>query len=69
MPSKESSPSGPDPSPGFVVFGAGPYGLAIDNTGRVVWYHRFPNGPGLNFEAEPTGHPLHELGLSGAEVA
>src|SRR5439155_1419967 len=31
------------------------YGLVIDNTGRVVWYHRFLNGPGLNFEAEPTG--------------
>ncbi len=46
---------GPDPSPGFVVFAAGMYGLAIDNTGRVVWYQRFPDGPGLNFEAEPTG--------------
>jgi len=47
---------GPDPSPGYVVFAAGKYGLAIDNTGRVVWYQRFPDGPGLNFEAEPTGH-------------
>lgn len=47
---------GPDPSPGFVVFAAGVYGLAIDNTGRVVWYHRFPDpGPGLNFMAQPTG--------------
>ena len=47
---------GPDPTPGFVVFAAGRYGLAIDNTGRVVWYRRFPNGPGLNFMVQPTGH-------------
>lgn len=47
---------GPDPSPGFVVFSAGPYGLVIDNTGRVVWYHRVPEpGPGLAFMAQPTG--------------
>ncbi len=31
---------GIDPSPGYVVFAAGGYGLAIDNTGRVVWYVR-----------------------------
>ena len=48
--------SGADPSPGYVVFAAGKYGLVIDNTGRVVWYRRFPDGPGLNFEVEPTGH-------------
>jgi len=47
--------SGSDPSPGYVVFGAGMYGLAIDNSGRVVWYHRFPYGPGLNFQVQPTG--------------
>ncbi|MDP9178004.1 MAG: aryl-sulfate sulfotransferase [Gemmatimonadota bacterium] len=47
--------SGSDPSPGFVVFAAGMYGLVIDNTGRVIWYRRFPNGPGLNFMAEPNG--------------
>ncbi len=46
---------GTNPSPGFVAFAAGPYGLVIDNTGRVVWYHRFPLGPGLNFQAQPTG--------------
>lgn len=46
---------GPDPSPGYVVFAAGKYGLAIDNTGRVVWYHRFPDGPWLNFMAQPNG--------------
>jgi Arylsulfotransferase (ASST). len=50
------SASGSDPSPGFVVFAAGVYGLVIDNTGRVVWYRRFPNGPGLSFMAEPNGH-------------
>ena len=48
--------SGVDPSPGYVVFAAGMYGLVIDNTGRVVWYRRFPNGPGLSFMAEPNGH-------------
>jgi hypothetical protein len=44
-----------DPAPGFVLFGAGSYGLVIDNAGRVVWYHRFPNGLGLNFQAQPNG--------------
>jgi outer membrane protein assembly factor BamB len=47
---------GPDPSPGFVTIGASPYGVVIDNTGRVVWYHRFPDGSGLNFQAQPNGH-------------
>jgi hypothetical protein len=46
---------GSDPSPGYVVFAAGMYGLVIDNTGRVVWYYRFPSGPGLNFQALSTG--------------
>jgi hypothetical protein len=52
------SAGGPDPSPGYVVFAAGQYGLVIDNTGRVVWYRRFTNGPGLNFMAQPTGRYL-----------
>ena len=47
--------SGSDPSPGYVVMAAGMYGLVIDNTGRVVWYRRFPDGPGLNFMAQPNG--------------
>jgi hypothetical protein len=47
--------AGTAPSPGYVVFAAGNYGLVIDNTGRVVWYHRFVNGPGLNFQAQPNG--------------
>ncbi|CAN5378498.1 hypothetical protein BH23GEM2_BH23GEM2_17410 [soil metagenome] len=46
---------GPAPSSGYVVFAAGSYGLAIDNSGRVAWYHRFPNGPGLNFQAQANG--------------
>jgi hypothetical protein len=46
---------GADPSPGYVVFAAGLYGVVIDNTGRVVWYHAFPQGPGLNFQAQPNG--------------
>jgi hypothetical protein len=52
---------GSDPSPGYVVFGAGLYGLAIDNTGRVVWYHRFANGLGLNFAAQPNGRYVARL--------
>ena len=47
--------SGSAPSPGYVVLAAGKYGLVIDNTGRIVWYHRFANGPGLNFQAQPDG--------------
>lgn len=47
--------AGSDPSPGYVAFSAGRYGLVIDNEGRVVWYRRFANGPGLNFQPEPTG--------------
>ena len=47
--------SGSSPAPGYVVFGSGNYGLVIDNTGRVVWYRRFPNGPGLNFQVQPDG--------------
>jgi hypothetical protein len=38
-----------------VVFAARLYGLVIDNTGRVVWYRRFPNGIGLSFMAQPNG--------------
>lgn len=49
------SASGPSPAPGYVAFAAGNYGLVIDNTGRVVWYHRFPNGPGLSFQPQPNG--------------
>jgi len=47
--------TGTDPSPGYVAFAAGVFGLVIDNTGRVVWYHRFPNGTRLNFIAQPNG--------------
>jgi hypothetical protein len=49
------SASGSDPLPGFVVFAAATYGIVIDNTGRIVWYRRFPEGPGLNFMAQPNG--------------
>lgn len=45
--------SGSDPSPGFVAFAAGKYGVVIDNAGRVVWYYEFPDGPGLNFQPLP----------------
>jgi len=47
--------TGADASPGYVAFAAGVFGLIIDNTGRVVWYRRFPNGVRLNFVAQPNG--------------
>ncbi|MGH3859324.1 arylsulfotransferase family protein [Actinokineospora sp.] len=46
---------GADPSPGYLVFAAGGYGLAIDNTGRIVWYVRLPDPATLNFQPQPTG--------------
>jgi hypothetical protein len=46
---------GPSPSPGYVAFSAGDYGVVIDNSGRVVWYLRFEQGPSLNFQAQPNG--------------
>ena len=48
--------SGVDPTPGYVAFSAGSYGVVIDSTGRVLWYRRFPGGPGLNFQPQPNGH-------------
>ena len=45
---------GTSPLPGFVLFSTGLYGVAIDNTGRVVWYVRF-EGHSLNFQAQPNG--------------
>ena len=47
--------SGSDPSPGFVIFAVGTYLVAIDNTGRVAWYHRLAEGTSLNFMAQPNG--------------
>ena len=47
---------GTDPSPGYVLFATTAYTVVIDNSGRVVWYRRYQNGPGLNFMAQPTGH-------------
>jgi hypothetical protein len=47
--------SGTDPSPGYVVFASSGYGVAIDNTGRVVWYARLRNPATLNFQPQPTG--------------
>jgi hypothetical protein len=46
---------GPAPSPGYVLFSTGTYGVVIDNTGRVVWYVRFGDQPSLNFQAQPNG--------------
>jgi hypothetical protein len=47
--------SGVDPSPGYIVFASGKFGLVVDNTGLVVWYRRFQDGVGLSFMAEPNG--------------
>lgn len=49
------SAGGSSPSPGYVVFGAYPYGVVIDNSGRVVWYRHLDGGPTLNFQVQPTG--------------
>jgi hypothetical protein len=66
------SAAGTAPAPGYVVVSAGLYGLVIDNTGRVVWYHRFPAGPGLNFQAQPNGRysarPPNGVGEDGVWV-
>ncbi len=47
--------TGNNPTPGFVVFAAGSYGIVIDNSGRVIWYRYFPDGIGLNFQALANG--------------
>jgi len=46
---------GDDATPGYVIFAVGAWLLAIDNTGRVVWYHRLAEGTSLNFMAQPNG--------------
>lgn len=61
--------TGSAPSPGYVVFAAGSYGLVIDNTGRVVWYHRFPNGAGLAFQAQPNGMYTARPTVKAGEIA
>lgn len=61
--------SGNDPAAGYVVFAGGMYGLVIDNTGRVVWYHRFPNGPGLDFQPQPNGRYVARPGAGAGAVA
>src|SRR5688500_13503871 len=53
--------SGDDPSPGYVVFAVGKYGVVIDNTGRVVWYRYFPNGLWLNFMPQPNDRYVARL--------
>ena len=60
---------GSRPSTGYVVFAARSYGLVIDHTGRVVWYHRFPNGLGLNFQAQPDGRYAARPPVATGEVA
>ena len=49
---------GTSPSPGYVAFAAGTYGIVIDNTGRVVWYRQLPSGMTLNFQPQPNGRYL-----------
>jgi hypothetical protein len=59
---------GADPSPGFVSFSAGAYGVVIDNSGRVVWYRRFTPGPGLNFQPQPNGRYVAHPPMGGGAV-
>jgi hypothetical protein len=47
--------AGSEPTAGYVVFAAAGYGLAIENTGRVVWYVRLADPATLNFQPQPTG--------------
>ncbi len=64
---------GSSPSPGYVVFGAYPYGVVIDNSGRVVWYRHLDEGPTLNFQVQPNGRyttmPSSPQVANGAEWA
>jgi hypothetical protein len=54
--------TGTSPLPGYVVFRAGMYGVAVNNSGRVVWYHRFAVTPGISFQPQLNGryvaHPV-----------
>lgn len=61
--------AGSDPSPGYVVMASGNYGITIDNSGRIVWYHRFPTGPGLNFQPQPNGHYAARPSVPLGEIA
>lgn len=61
--------TGVSPDSGFVVFAAGSYGIVIDNTGRVVWYHRFADGPGLNFQPQPNGRYTARPGAPTGQLA
>jgi hypothetical protein len=49
------STGGASPWNGYVAFADGAYGVVVDDGGRVVWYHRFEGGAGLNFQAA-NGH-------------
>ena len=46
---------GPAATEGFAAFSTGLYGIVMDNTGRIVWYVKFPGGPSLNFQVQPNG--------------
>ena len=61
--------SGISPQSGYIVFAAGNYGIVIDNSGRIVWYHHFPNGPGLNFQAQPNGRYTARPPSSAGQIA
>lgn len=47
--------AGAGPTPGYVALAAFPYGLVLDNTGRVVWYRRLEGAGTLNFQPQPGG--------------
>jgi hypothetical protein len=50
------SAGGTSPTPGYVAFSVASFGVVIDNTGRVVWYHQFGESPFLNFQPHRMGH-------------
>lgn len=64
--------TGDAPDSGYIAFAAGNYGIVMDNSGRIVWYHRFTNGPGLNFQSQPNGRytarPNNEPGKNGVWI-
>ena len=61
--------SGTAPSPGYVVFRAGRYGVVVDNSGRVVWYHEFATTPNISFQPQSNGRYVAHPVASGDERA
>ena len=52
--------------PGYLVFSIGSYGVALDHSGRVVWYVRLP-GASLNFQPQRNDHYIARPGTPDPE--